>query len=129
MQAAEVIAQVLGPLYVVVAIGMAARPGRVAEMVEDLAGHPAHCFLWGLPTLGLGLLILAVAGSWRADWTAVVALLGWLATVKGALLIVFPDPLMRLSRGFFTTPARIRAWTAGPLLLGIFLTVFGFGLV
>ena len=127
--AAQIIAQVLGPLYVIVALGLFSKPERFAALATEMEARPAQCVIWGMVTLSLGLLILAFFDDWRADWTVIVTLIGWAATIKGVLLILAPEMLMGLSRRMFAKPEHIRIWAAGPLALGAFLTAMGYGLV
>lgn len=126
-QAAVIVAQVLGPLYVVAGLGLITAPERGARLISDMETNPAQALTWGLIALGLGLLILAVHPGWSADWTALVTLIGWLATLKGVLLILAPDMLLRLSRPMVAAPGRLRLWAIAPITLGLFLTAMGFG--
>jgi hypothetical protein len=127
MQAAEIMAQVFGPFYLVVGIGMVFNGHAFVKLVDEFREKPAGCLLMGMVTLGLGLLILAFHSAWRADWTVIITLFGWAAAVKGGLLIVYPDVLFRLSRFFLASPERLRIWAAGPFALGLALTFFGYG--
>lgn len=126
-QAALIIAQVLGPLYLVAGLGLAAHPARFAGLLAGMETSPAQTFTWGFVALGLGLLILAVHPGWTADWTLLVTLIGWLAAAKGALLLLAPGAMARLVNRLFPTPARLRAWAIVPLALGGFLAAMGFG--
>jgi len=126
-QAALVIAQVLGPLYLVAGVGLIAAPERFDRLIAEMEASPGQAFTWGFLALGLGLLILAVHPGWAADWTLLVTLIGWLATVKGVLLLLAPDMTARLTRRLMPTPARLRAWSAVPLALGAVLAAMGFG--
>lgn len=126
-QAALVIAQVLGPFYLIAGISLATAPERAARLIDDMATNTAHTFLWGFIALGLGLLVLAFHHAWTADWRVLVTLIGWLATVKGALLILAPAMMIRFTARLFASPGRLRAWAAGPIVLGVFLAAMGYG--
>ena len=127
-QAAIIIAQVLGPLYVVAGLGLIATPERAARLIAEMEASPGQTFTWGFIALALGLLVLAFHSSWTASWQVIVTLIGWLATVKGVLLLLAPELLMGLTHRLFPAPARLRAWAAGPIVLGAFLTAMSYGL-
>jgi len=126
--AAETIARVLGPIYLVFGIGLAIAPDRAARLIDDMAASAAHAFTWGFIVLSLGLLVLAFHPGWRADWTALVTLIGWAATIKGALLVLVPEVPLRLARGICAAAGRLRAVAVVPLALGAFLAAVGYGL-
>ena len=59
----------------------------------------------------------------------IVTLIGWLALIKGSLLVIRPSAVLGLSRPLMAHPARLRIWAVAPLALGLFLSVKGFGLI
>lgn len=125
-QAAVVVAQVLGPLYAIAGLGLLMAPERGVGLITEMEASPSRAFAWGLAALALGLLILAFHDGWSADWRVLVTLIGWLATLKGVLLILAPDMLLRMTRPLFAAPGRLRLWAAGPIALGLFLTAMGY---
>ncbi len=125
--AALIVAQVMGPLYVIAALGMFSRPERFERMIAEMQASTGQTLAWGLIALGLGLLILAVHNVWRADWTVVVTLIGWAATLKGVVLVLAPEMVMRMSTKLSSPPSKLRVWAIFPLALGIFLTAMGYG--
>jgi hypothetical protein len=128
MENAVAIAQVLGPLYFVAAIAIFTKPEALDKMVDEIEENPAQCFLWGFLTLAFGLIILALYDAWVADWTVLITIFGWLGVLKGVILMLSPGIAIGLSRIFVSTPARMKVWAIGPLALGVFLCVKGFGL-
>ena len=129
MQSSFIIAQILGPLYVIVAAGLLLNPLAYQRVLEEFFESPALAFLGGVLALTFGLAILAFHHTWNADWTVVVTLIGWLGLIKGSLLAIWPGAMIRLSRPLMATPARLRIMAAVPLALGLFLSLEGFGLV
>ena len=129
MQSSFIIAQILGPMYVVVAAGLLLNPVAYQRVFEEFFESPALTYLGGLLALTFGLAILAFHHTWNADWTVVVTLIGWLGLIKGSLLAVWPGAMIRLSRPLTAKPARLRIMAAVPLALGLFLSLEGYGLV
>ena len=127
MPSSLVIAQMLGPLYVIVAVGLAVNSSLYQRLFDEFFESPALTFLGGFLALAFGLLILAFHPTWNADWTVIVTLVGWLGLLKGSLLIVRPGAVLGLSRALMASPARLRAGSVVPLALGLFLGAKGFG--
>lgn len=128
MSNAHLIAQVLGPLYLVAGIGFFANPGMAEKMIGIIDGNAAHGFLWGLPTLAAGLIMLTLHDTWSTDWTVLITLIGWLAALKGVFLMLSPGMVTSLSKAFFSPSSRVKVWAVGPLALGAFLCAKGFAL-
>ena len=128
MPSSIIIAQILGPLYVVFGIGLFLNGEAYREMLEDLLKSPPLIYMAGFLALSFGLLILAFHGSWAADWTAIITLFGWLGTLKGVLIIVRPGAIDALSRSMMGTATRPRATAVVPFAPGLFLSAKGFGL-
>lgn len=126
--AAEIVAQILGPMYVVAGLGMVAGPERFAKMVADMEHNTSLTLAWGMVAMALGLLILAFFNDWRADWTVLITLIAWFAVIEGVVLILAPQWLVVLSRRVFLPASRLRIWAAFSAVLGGMLAAFGYGL-
>ena len=126
MSPAEFIARILGPLYVIVAIGMMVDAETYRQITKDALRKPALRYLASVLALAAGLLIVNVHNEWVVRWTVVVTLTGWLALIKGALLTVYPDVLIRYSEPLVRSASRLRAAAVATLVLGLFLTVMGY---
>jgi uncharacterized membrane protein len=128
MMTSLVIAQILGPMYVVVAIGLMVNPSVYRDLFEAFVETPAAAYFAGIFALIFGLVILAFHFTWHADWTIVITIVGWLGFLKGCALIVFPAGTMRLYRPFMPGASTMRLWALGPLVLGAFLSAKGYQL-
>lgn len=126
MHPAQVIAQIIGPMYVVIAIGILLKPQTYRKMFEDSFESPAMLYMWGFIALLFGLLILAFHPAWTADWKVIITIIGWAAVAKGSLLIVRPGVLVRFSRPFLAANI-LRYQGAVALLFGLFLAAKGVG--
>ena len=128
MLAVEIIARILGPFYIIVAIALFANPGGYREIVEDFLDLPALTYIGGLMALFFGLLILNFHSAWSADWRVLVTILGWMGFAKGAVLIIRPQAFAGLSQSMMGSDARIRVMAVLALVLGLYLAVNGYGL-
>ena len=129
MGSANFIAQIIGLLFCIDAVGVLVNTAFYRRMVEEFIESPALCYLGGILALFFGLFILNFNNAWTADWTVIITIIGWLSVVKGVLLIVFPNVYLNFSNWMRMGDAMMRYIGIIYLLLGLFLTFKGFGLI
>ena len=56
-------------------------------MAEEFLRSRALIYLSGLLTMTAGLAIVLTHNVWVADWPVLITMLGWLATIGGAVRI------------------------------------------
>ena len=129
MGSANFIAQIIGLLFSIDAVGVLINTAIYRRMVEEFTESPALRYLGGILALFFGLFILNLNNAWTADWTVIITIIGWLSVVKGVLLIVFPKVYLNFSNWMRMGDAMMRYMGIIYLLLGLFLTFKGFGLI
>ena len=129
MGSANFIAQIIGLLFCIDAVGVLVNTAFYRRIVEEFIESPALCYLGGILALFFGLFILNFNNAWTADWTVIITIIGWLSVVKGVLLIVFPNVYLQFANWMRMGDAMMRYMGIIYLLLGLFLTVKGFGLI
>ncbi len=129
MGSANFIAQIIGLLFGIVAVGVLVNTAFYRRIVEEFIESPALCYLGGILALFFGLFILNFNNAWTADWTVIITIIGWLSVVKGVLLIVFPKVYLNFSNWMRMGDTMMRYIGIIYLLLGLFLTFKGFGLI
>jgi len=129
MGSANFIAQIIGLLFSIDAVGILINTAIYRRMVEEFTESPALRYLGGMLALFFGLFILNFNNAWTADWMVIITIIGWLSVVKGVMLIVFPNVFLHLSNWMRKGDAVMRYMGIIYLLLGLFLTFKGFGLI
>ena len=129
LTAAEIIAQVMGPLYVILALGMLINTESYRRMVAAFFNSQALCYLGGIVALAAGLLIIAFHYDWSNVFAGLITLLGWLAVAEGALLLITPKALERISGALAGSILATRLCALVALVLGLFLSTKGFRLL
>ena len=129
MGSANFIAQIIGLLFSIDAVGVLINTAIYRRMVEEFTESPALRYLGGILALFFGLFILNFNNAWTADWTVIITIIGWLSVVKGVLLIVFPNVYLQFANWMRMGDAMMRYMGIIYLLLGLFLTFKGFGLI
>jgi len=125
METSTLIAQIAAVVYLGVALGAFISRDYFRRILDDFYGNAGLAFIGGFMALIVGFLIVHFHNHWVSDWTVLVTLLGWLALIKGVLIIVAPQSMHRLSKDFMTD-AGIKIFPYITLLFGLVFAWFGF---
>jgi hypothetical protein len=125
MDVAVLVARIAAVVYLSAAVGALRNRSLYRRIWDDLAKNPALIYLAGFIALILGALIVHSHNTWTRDWTTGVTALGWLALLKGILLIAFPQAVMRASRTFMAGRCA-RLFPALAAVIGLVFGYFGF---
>ena len=127
MSTVETIAHLLGVFYLVVGLSMFFRPGAYRNMAAEFFASPALCYTGGIMALLFGLVILALHDEWQGALNIIVGVIGWLATAKGAFLIIRPDMFEKFSGALTRNEKNLRVGGLIALLFGFYLTQAAYG--
>ena len=78
------LARLLGPLFLVIAIGVLVNGAVFRAIAEEGLRSHALIYLTGLFAMTAGVAILLNHNVWTADWRVLITLFGWLAAIGGA---------------------------------------------
>lgn len=90
MELSILIARIASVLYLSVALGAILSQDHYRRVFSDFFGNAALTYFAGFTTVILGSLMVNYHNHWVKDWTVLVTILGWLALIKGILIIAFP---------------------------------------
>jgi hypothetical protein len=89
MDISVIIAQVVGIFLVVAGIAMVVNSKAVAVAIEESVQNKGVLFVWGLLALGTGAVIVVFNNAWTSGLPLLITILGWLALIKGAFILIF----------------------------------------
>ncbi len=118
MPAPAFIARLIGPIFVVIGIGVLLNHHHYAAMIAHAVHNPTLVYLFGVLALAAGLAVLNAYRAWTADWRVIVTVLGWLMVIGGVVRIVLP----RLTVGIATA---IYSGSAAIVIVGVIVLVVG----
>lgn len=125
MEISILTARILGVIYLSFALGVLLNWDNYKSALLDLLDNSGYMLLAGFMATGLGISLLSVHNIWIDTWHSLITLIGWIATVKGVMLLAFPTkwsiyrPLLMI--GYFKWIIILVT-----LLLGSVLCYFGF---
>jgi uncharacterized membrane protein len=126
MQTSRFLAQLIGPVLLVIGIGMLANRAGYRTMAQEFLKSRALIYIAGLLALVPGLAIVLTHNVWAADWRLVITLLGWLAVIGGVFRIVFPQEVTKIGTRVIAQDATMLVGGAVTLALGALLSFFGY---
>ena len=130
MEASETsiyLAKLMGPIYLVIAIGMLLNRDYFRAMAREVAASPALFYLTGVLALVVGGLIVILNNVW-SGWAVVITLVGWAAIAKGVVRTVLPTQATSWVAKVTGNANAMTAAGVATLALGAFLTAMGYGL-
>src|SRR5947207_1558683 len=120
------LARLIGPVLVVVGIGVLANSTAYRALGQEFVRNPALIYLSGIMTLSAGLAIVLAHNDWTADWRLAITLLGWLAVVGGAMRILAPQLTESVDGWFLARPATLAVGALIWLAVGALLSFCGY---
>lgn len=111
-------ARMLGVFYLAFSLAMIIGPEAVVEGYRGLKKNRPHSFLAGFFTIFIGAIIVAGHNVWALSLAVITSIAGWMALIKGVLLVAMPENLLALSGQCCEDPCRVR-------IMGIVGAAFG----
>ena len=125
METALLISKILGIIYFAFGIGMLVNPSFYRKEIPKLLENSAYLILGGFLAIVFGFLILEGQNTWPSDWTVVITILGWVAILKGAMLLAFPNS-MNLFKPLFESKLFMNILTPSVIIMGAIFIYLGF---
>jgi len=126
MDTSIMLAKFISPFIILIGVGMFCNINKYRQIAEDFQKNSALIYLTGLITFIMGLAILLFHNIWVADWRVIITVFGWLAFIKGALLIILPHTLIKMTNVYVKNIRLVVIPWIIMLAIGIFLLVKGY---
>jgi hypothetical protein len=120
------LARLLGPLFVVLAIGLLVRQDSWRAMAGDFIASRPLVFLTGFLTLLGGLALVNTHNVWEAGWPLIITIFGWLAVIGGIARMLFPETVMGFGQKMLDSKTYLTSAGAVEGLLGLWLCYVGY---
>lgn len=125
MELSILIARIIAVIYLSASLGGFFSRDYYRRLSEDVYKNAGLTYMIGFLTVIVGFLVVHYHNLWGKDWTVLITIMGWLALIKGVLIIVFPRFIQRLSQSFSTDRA-LQIYPYVTLLIGLLFGYFGF---
>ena len=122
MQLSVLVAKILALIYISTGISALRGKPTFSQLIEDFEQSPALTYISGFFTLVSGAFLVAYHNIWVKDWTMLITIIGWLALLKGVMLIACPEYLLLFKNYYKNT----RLWGFFMIIIGLMFGYFGF---
>jgi uncharacterized protein YjeT (DUF2065 family) len=126
MDSSTLIGRLFAVVYIAVGLGMLLRPSHYGKMLTSFTENPAVLYLGGAMALTAGMLIVMFHNVWSGGWVVLLTIIGWLALVKGCLILILPDIFGVKVGALMGDGKRLRPWGGFALVLGLVIGYFSF---
>ena len=126
METSLFLAQLIGPVLIVIGVGLLLKQTEFREMATDFLSSRALIFVSGLLTLVTGLAIVLTHNVWEFNWPVIITILGWLSVFGGVFRILFPDSVQSMGTSMLDKPAVMTVSGAIQIVLGLWLSYVGY---
>ena len=124
MEVSIFLAKVIGLYYVIVFVAVMVNRKNLPRLAAGFSENLALGYLAGFLAVVVGLLIVVSHNVWVADWRAIITVVGWLALLKGIVLMISPGSAGR--HGKLLRSPMIFVLYGVVLVLGVYLAYVGF---
>lgn len=123
MELSILISKILGLSYLAMGLGILLNGAYYKKAFIEMKNNSAFVLLGGMISLIIGVLVVNVHNVWVSDWTVIVTIFGWVAVIKGIMLFVAPNFLMK-SSSTILKKTQLIGW--GSLIFGLLMGYYGF---
>ena len=125
METSYLIAKIIGVIYISFGIGLFVNREFYREVIPKLVESSSFLLVGGIIALIVGVLIIENHNYWVGNWTVLITIIGWIALIKGFMLIAFPKKMV-LFKSFFNSNAVYKILAPLVFLFGLYFLYLGF---
>lgn len=118
--------QILGLTYLAIGLGMSVNRNFYKVMINKMIDNESVLFVTGLLVFVIGYFLVAYHNIWNGGWTIVITIFGWLALIKGLMLVVIPKSSIKLYDSIKISEKQLGFYGAIVFVLGVILTYLGY---
>jgi uncharacterized membrane protein len=126
MDSSILLARLIGPYIIVIGVSLIFNQKIFRKIMEDFPKNPSLVFITGILTFVAGLATVLFHNIWVADWRVIITIFGWLALIKGLLLVLLPGTLLKTTKLYSDNLKLVLVPWGIMILIGIFLTIKGY---
>ncbi len=112
--------------YLAVGIGILINPDFYKKLFESFIEDTIALYFGGIAALVIGYLIVAFHNTWTKDLSVIITVIGWIALIKGILILVRPKIMIALIKAIVTKGNFLKIEAIAIIIIGLALSFLGF---
>ena len=125
MEKTVLIAKIIGVIYLSFGVGLLFHKKYYANVIKALLESTTFYVVGGFLAIIFGLLIIEYHNIWVKNWTVLITIIGWMALLKGILLLAFPKSL-NIFKPMFESEILYKFLAPFIIIFGIIFVYLGF---
>ena len=126
MQTSIYLAKLMGPVFLVVGLGLLLNAKTYRKLAEEFLASTALIYLSGVLLMLGGVALLLAHNVWTLDWPLLITLLGWLGVIGGAGRIIVPQGMQEIREDIVASGIALTIACVVWLAIGVVLCFFGY---
>jgi len=119
------VAQAAAIVYLAVGVGMLVDKKYYAKLFDGIMKDMTAMYVGGFMALIIGFTLVTFHNDWVKSWEVLVTILGWLALVKGVMLLAFPTTFQSIIKSWVSSK-NLNKYAPVAIVLGLVFGYFGF---
>ena len=118
--------QVFGLFFLAIGLGMLINLSFYEGMFRSLLESAPVFFLMGMINLIVGFLFVTFHNTWVGGWSVVITLIGWIAFIKGLVILILPNVQKSIAKSFVDKKGMFVVEGIIVLILGLIFGYLGY---
>lgn len=102
METSLLLAQIIGPLFIIVWIWMLINWNWFSKTLLEIVENKALSWVMSFFMIILWSIIITIHNTRNPDWTTIITVLWWIVLIKWAIIMLFPNFMLNISKFFLT---------------------------
>lgn len=119
------VAQTAAVIYLSVGVGMLVNKKYYIKIFDHVLKDMTAMYLGGFVALIVGFTLITFHNDWVKSWEVIVTILGWLALIKGIMILAFPVTFQNLVKTWIRTK-KMNVYAFVVIFFGLVFGYFGF---
>jgi len=119
-------AKILGPIMLIVGLGLLMNQKFYQKVLEDYSKNAALAFFCGILPLVVGIIVVLVHNVWVANWRVIITIYGWGGVIKGVWMLLFPESVYQFIQAYQKNKKLLLVQSVLVVIFGVALTYFGY---
>ena len=113
-------------VYLSIGVGMIFNLDIYKKMFAEFIENGCILYLGGIMALVVGFLLVTFHNTWLRSPSTIITVLGWLALIKGIVILVLPKAMISLTKALVASDKFLKIEMVLVMVLGLLFAYFGF---
>ena len=118
--------QVFSLVYLAIGVGILVNQDFYKKLYGEFIESALAMYFGGVAALAIGYLIVTFHNTWTKDFSVIITVIGWMALIKGILILVGPKVMIKLTKAIISKEKTFKIQAVMIIIFGLLLAFLGF---